>query len=93
VLARRYQRQTSGRVTCAVVNGPATDGILERARATAADLIALATHGRGNLKRLLLGSVADKVLRGAEVPLLLSRLRQMTGTRRPSRSAFHDLPA
>jgi len=36
-----------------------------------ADLIALATHGRGGLARLLLGSVADKVVRGANVPVLV----------------------
>ena len=37
------------------------------------DLIALATHARGALGRLLLGSVADKVIRGAVVPTLVSR--------------------
>ena len=30
-------------------------------------------HGRGGLKRLLLGSVADKVLRGAATPVLVYR--------------------
>jgi nucleotide-binding universal stress UspA family protein len=38
-----------------------------------ADLIALATHGYGGLKRALLGSVADKVLRGSSLPLLVQR--------------------
>lgn len=38
-----------------------------------ADLIALATHGYGGLKRALLGSVADKVLRGSALPLLVQR--------------------
>jgi nucleotide-binding universal stress UspA family protein len=33
-----------------------------------ADLVALATHGRGGLKRLYLGSVADKVIRGSAFP-------------------------
>lgn len=37
------------------------------------DLIALATHGSGGLTRLLLGSVADKIVRGAERPILLYR--------------------
>lgn len=45
--------------------------ILEDATAVGADLIALATHGRGGLKRLLLGSVADKVLRGSATPVLV----------------------
>ncbi len=38
-----------------------------------ADLVALATHGYGGLKRALLGSVADKVLRSSSVPLLVKR--------------------
>ena len=38
-----------------------------------ADVIALATHGYGGLKRALLGSVADKVLRGSPLPLLVQR--------------------
>lgn len=34
------------------------------------DLIAMATHGRGGFSRAILGSVADKVIRGASVPVL-----------------------
>jgi nucleotide-binding universal stress UspA family protein len=37
------------------------------------DLIALATHGRSGLKRLFLGSVADKLVRGSPVPVLVLR--------------------
>lgn len=47
--------------------------IVEVARQAEADLVAMATHGRGGLKRLVLGSVADKVLRGGERPVLLHR--------------------
>jgi nucleotide-binding universal stress UspA family protein len=39
----------------------------------ATDLIAMETHGRRGLSRLVLGSVADKVLRGATVPMLVHR--------------------
>jgi nucleotide-binding universal stress UspA family protein len=46
--------------------------ILEAAQ-TGIDLVALATHGRRGLSRLLLGSVADKVLRGVTVPMLVHR--------------------
>ena len=38
-----------------------------------ADLIAIATHGYGGMKRAVLGSVADKVLRGSPLPLLVQR--------------------
>jgi nucleotide-binding universal stress UspA family protein len=37
------------------------------------DLIAISTRGHGGLKRLALGSVTDKVLRGADVPVLVVR--------------------
>jgi nucleotide-binding universal stress UspA family protein len=38
-----------------------------------AGLLAIATHGRGGLKRLVVGSVADKLVRGAQVPVLVVR--------------------
>ena len=46
--------------------------ILNRARSDEIDCIAMAVHGRGP-SRLLLGSVADKVLRGSALPMLLTR--------------------
>ena len=46
-------------------------GILAEATARHADLIALETHGRRGLARLLFGSVADDVLRGGEAPVLV----------------------
>jgi len=48
-------------------------GILEFAREKPAELIAMATHGRTGISRLVLGSVADKVLRGTTAPILLYR--------------------
>jgi nucleotide-binding universal stress UspA family protein len=47
--------------------------ILDEVRLQDADLIAMTTHGRSGLARLLLGSVADKVLRGSTLPVLLQR--------------------
>jgi len=38
-----------------------------------ADLIVIGTHGRTGLSRLLLGSVAEQVVRGASIPVLLVR--------------------
>lgn len=53
--------------------GALAEGILEAGAELDAELIALATHGHGGLKRLVLGSVADKLIRAAEVPLLVFR--------------------
>lgn len=67
-------RQQGVRVETRVVVHPrAAEGILEEAEAQQADLIALATHGRGVVSRFFLGSVADKVVRGASMPLLVYR--------------------
>ena len=48
-------------------------GIVDYANEHPVDLIAIGTHGRRGLRRLVLGSVADKVLRSANVPILLVR--------------------
>lgn len=50
-------------------------GILLEARAQHADLIAVETHGRTGIPRLILGSVADKIIHGADVPVLVHRRR------------------
>jgi nucleotide-binding universal stress UspA family protein len=49
------------------------EAILRAARDTGADLIALTTHGRSGFDRLVLGSVAEKVIRSASVPVLALR--------------------
>lgn len=56
-----------------VAKGKAAEVIIEAAAADPATLIAMATHGRSGLNRILLGSVAEKVLRGAANPLLLTQ--------------------
>lgn len=49
------------------------DLLLDEARAWQAELIVLGTHGRSGLKHLLIGSVAEGVLKQAPVPVLLVR--------------------
>lgn len=59
-------------VTTRVVADPITwKAIVTFARANGFDLIAMATHGRGGVARMVLGSVADKVMRSSTVPTLL----------------------
>lgn len=48
----------------------AVDGILRIARDKHADLLAISTHGRTGLRRLVLGSVAETVVRRSPVPVL-----------------------
>ena len=62
-----------GRADLLVVEGLPVDAIHKAALETNADLIVMGTHGRGGLKRLMLGSVTDRVLRESEVPVLTVR--------------------
>ncbi|MDJ0755849.1 MAG: universal stress protein [Ardenticatenaceae bacterium] len=50
-----------------------SDSILAAAEEVQADAIVMSTHGRSGFNRLVFGSVAEKVLRKAEVPLVLVR--------------------
>ncbi|HVP56834.1 MAG TPA: universal stress protein [bacterium] len=56
-----------------VVTGYPAEEILRYAEQDEIDLILLASHGKSGIKRWALGSVADKVLRAAGVPVLLVR--------------------
>ena len=60
-----------------VLSETVADGILERARAGKADLIVMATHGRGPLSRFGYGSVADELIRRSGVPVLVVRPGEM----------------
>lgn len=71
-VAERLQQGTSRRVQTSVQVADSTAGaILAHAEASRADLIAMSTHGHSRLTRTLLGSHADKILRAANVPVLI----------------------
>lgn len=69
-----------GNVTCTVAKDRAEEAIIGKAGADAGALIAMATHGRSGLNRFLLGSVAEKVLRGSANPLVLVRAKEEAKT-------------
>ena len=50
--------------------GPALEGEVRRGRD---DMVVMATHGRGTISRMWLGSVADFLVRHLEVPVLMLR--------------------
>ncbi len=56
-----------------VLNGDPADQILKAAKDVNADLIVMGTHGSGGLTRLLMGSVAESVMRKAPCPVLTVR--------------------
>lgn len=77
-------------VSTAVVDGSPSREIIRYAEEEACDLIVMGTHGRGGIDRLLLGSVAEKVVRGSEVPVLTVRLTGEGATRGTEATAKGD---
>jgi nucleotide-binding universal stress UspA family protein len=72
VAARLRARGLRVRTEVVIEDKPAL-AILNEADREHATMIAMQTHGRRGLSRLVLGSVADKVVRGAHVPVLVQR--------------------
>lgn len=72
-VVRRLADRGFRRVETHVWYGPPAAAIVEAATAQQADLIAMSTHGRSGLGRLLLGSVTESVLRGTTTPILIVR--------------------
>lgn len=71
--AERMRKRGLRVTTSVTVDAQAGHGILLEAEAVDADAVAMSTHGRKGLSRALIGSTADKVLRGTHRPLLLYR--------------------
>ncbi len=61
------------RVHGVLVNGAATTSIVEAAKKLRADVLVLGTHGHSGLDRMILGSVAERVVRTSSVPVLTVR--------------------
>ena len=64
-------------VESAIVEGRPNVEITRFAEASSIDLIVLSSRGRSGFSRWLLGSVADRVVRGATVPVLLVRVETL----------------
>jgi nucleotide-binding universal stress UspA family protein len=70
-----------------MVRGIPADEIIRLAKAEHADLIVMGTHGRSGLRRLLMGSVAEEVVRKSPVPVLTLREAE------PRKQALEKRPA
>jgi nucleotide-binding universal stress UspA family protein len=66
---------TENLIVTAVLDGHPAEELDTYAASHDVDLIVIGSHGRRGLDRLLIGSVADKVVRGAKVPVLIIRSR------------------
>jgi nucleotide-binding universal stress UspA family protein len=70
-LAQRLRGQGLAVETAVAVHDQPATAILDAVQERHADLVAVASHGRHGLTRLMLGSIADKVVRAAPVPVLV----------------------
>jgi len=86
--ARRLAAEGLEPEILAVVDRSAASAILNAAGEEGLDVLVMATHGRGGLSRLLVGSVADQVLRNCKKPILLYRPQPMGAPRAELRDAF-----
>lgn len=86
----------------AVAIGDPAAEILQTATDVDADLVIVGTHARGSVARLVLGSVADAVVRGGACSVLVARPADFTGKHKspsigpkpePGHKAFHPHPA
>jgi nucleotide-binding universal stress UspA family protein len=68
---RRLQTDTRVAITTAVWYGHPAKAIAEAAHFNRVDVVVITTHGRSGLGRILLGSVAESVIRGTATPMLV----------------------
>ena len=70
------KRRTGAAMETVSTQGAPAPSIVSYASDDGSDLIVIGTHGRSGLRRLLLGSVAERVLRTAPCPVLVVRTRK-----------------
>jgi universal stress protein A len=72
-LVREKARLTDVKVTTEVLFGNPAMSIIDAADANRADLIVMGTHGHGAVMHMVMGNVAERVVRGAPCPVLTVR--------------------
>lgn len=70
----RAAEHAGGLTERVLVEGSPSEEIVDYAEEASCDLIVMGTHGRGGIDRLLLGSVAERVVRTSSVPVLTVRV-------------------
>jgi len=76
-----------------LLEGSPAEEIIRYATDQAVDLIVMGTHGRSGLERLLMGSVAGQVVRGAPCSVLVAKMTKRNPVPQQAKSAISDMPA
>ncbi|MBR9988518.1 MAG: universal stress protein [Gemmatimonadetes bacterium] len=90
--AEQYLEQVAKRMradglvvnTHVIMSPSPASAIIDYATAHAADLVAMVTSGHGRVKRLLLGSVADKIVRGGTTAVLVCNAQRLAHSAEPA---------
>ena len=90
-IAQKIAAGASVSVTHAVLSGEPSEMICRRAIDVDADLIVMTSHGRTGLSRMWLGSVADRVVRNASIPVLMLRPVENSTDRMPTHQLFKHI--
>jgi nucleotide-binding universal stress UspA family protein len=80
------------RATTAAVFGTPSGSIVEYASAHGIDLVIMGTHGRGGMSHLLMGSVAERVVRTASCPVLTVRETPAVARAKTTNEAAMEVP-
>ena len=65
--------KNGGQIRADVIVGRVADSLADYADKSGFDLILIATHGRSGVSRWVWGSVADRILHAATIPILMVR--------------------
>jgi nucleotide-binding universal stress UspA family protein len=79
-LAARLREQSGLQISSVILDGPTEAALARYVHDIGADLVAMTTHGRGGVRGAWLGSVADRLVRRLDVPILVTRVREGAGT-------------
>jgi len=75
----RLKADTEYKIHTKVIEGLVAENILDFAKFQNADVIVMATHGRSGVGRWVFGSIAERVLRASDCPILLVRVTDDDG--------------
>jgi nucleotide-binding universal stress UspA family protein len=75
------ERLAPGRVTCELLEGDPAWEIVKYTQEHGQDVLVLGTHGRTGVRRLVVGSITEQVIRGANCPVLVVREPERSGKR------------
>jgi nucleotide-binding universal stress UspA family protein len=84
--AAAWKGMFTGNFKSVITEGNAAQAIVQYAHRHAVDMIVMSTHGRTGIQHVLLGSVAERVVRTAHCPVLTVKSNEVQGSQKKKRS-------